>query len=212
MTTPPTPRPLLIDMDGTLVDSTAVVEQTWTDFCARHGLDPAEVIAYAHGRPSTDTTHHFLADPGLAQRENDRIVAHETHVTEGITAMPGAVDFIAALPRDTWALVTSANRELATNRLGVAGIPLPDACVFSEDITRGKPDPQPYLLAAERLGVEIADCVVLEDSDAGIRSGMASGATTVVVGALDRFDDQLLRIPDFHRVTPAVLFARLANR
>lgn len=198
------PRPFLVDMDGTLVDSTVAVENAWRGFCELHGLDLAEVLAFAHGRPTLATTSHFLDCVELAEREALRIQAGELEVREGVGMVPGAADFVAALG-DDWALVTSADRALATRRMQLAGVPMPSTCVFSEDITRGKPDPQPYQLAAERLGVDIAECIVLEDSPAGIRAGLASGATTVVVGTLSDFDDRLLRLPDLTGTTPEQL-------
>lgn len=188
---------LLFDMDGTLVDSTALVEAIWNDFAELHHLDIGEVLDFAHGRPTGATVHRFLSDPELAARETARLVAYEESTTEGVREVPGAAALIAALPRASWAVVTSASRVLATNRMAAAGIPLPELLVSADDITRGKPDPQGYLLAAEALGVDIASTVVFEDSAAGIQAGRASGARTVAIGCLAAVDGDLDRFEDF---------------
>ncbi|WP_051790352.1 HAD-IA family hydrolase [Streptomyces sp. NRRL S-1022] len=188
---------LLFDMDGTLVDSTALVESTWAGFCARHAADLPEVLAFAHGRPTRETVGHFIADPELAASETRRLVAHEESETTGITEIPGARSLLAALPRGSWAVVTSAGRKLAEVRLAAAGLPLPEVLVSADDVVLGKPHPEGYLRAAEILGVEPADTIVFEDSGAGVRAGLASGARTVVIGGLDAFDGVAQRHADF---------------
>lgn len=188
---------LLFDMDGTLVDSTALVERTWGDFAARHGLDLTDVLAFAHGRPTAATVHRFLADASLAATETARLVAHEESTTEGVREIPGAGALLASLPTRSWAVVTSASRTLARNRMRAAGLPLPEVLVSADDIVRGKPDPQGYLMAADALGVPIATATVFEDSVAGVQAGIASGARAVVIGELSAFDSQLDRFPDF---------------
>ncbi|MFD5845420.1 HAD-IA family hydrolase [Streptomyces chartreusis] len=188
---------LLFDMDGTLVDSTALVESTWAGFCARHGTDLAEVLAFAHGRPTRETVSHFVPDPDLAAAETRRLVALEESETSGITEIPGARAFLAALPRDSWAVVTSAGRRLAEVRLAAAGLPLPEIMVSADEVVHGKPHPEGYLRAAALLGVEPADTIVFEDSDAGVRAALASGARTVVIGGLDAFGEVAEQCADF---------------
>lgn len=192
---------LLIDMDGMLVDSTALVESTWTDFAALHGLDAAEVIDFAHGRPTGATVAHFLTDPDLAQRETASLRAHEEGTSEGVVEIPGAAAFLTTVPAGRWALVTSASRLLATNRMLAAGLEPPETGIYSDDITAGKPDPQSYLLGAERLGVVPGDCVALEDSRAGIASALAAGAHVLVVGDVADHDGELPRVPDLRGLT-----------
>lgn len=176
----------LFDMDGTLVDSTAVVETVWTGFCLRHGLDPVALLAYAHGRQAVDTIAHFL--PALGEDERAALaaglVAEELTRTDGIVEIPGAADALRGLldAGAPVAVVTSAPRDLALTRMRAAGVPAPAVLVAAEDVDRGKPDPQGYRLAAERLGVPIADCVVFEDAEAGLAAAVASGARVVVVG------------------------------
>lgn len=195
---------LLFDMDGTLVDSTALVESTWAGFCARHRLDLAEVLAFAHGRPTRETVGRFLADPGLAAAETRRLVAHEESETTGITEVPGARALLTTLPPHTWGVVTSAGRRLARVRMAAAGLPLPGILVSADDVSRGKPDPEGYLNAAAQLGCPPQEAVVVEDSGAGVRAGLASCGRTVVIGGLDTYDDVAPRWADFRgfRVAP----------
>lgn len=175
-------RAVLFDMDGTLVDSTALVDRIWTDFSAEHGLDAEAVLAYAHGRPTIATLREFL--PGHPDHAGlvGQLEDVELGTGGGTVEVPGAVDLVRSLPDGSWALVTSAGRDLARLRLGEVGLALPAVTVTSEDVRVGKPDPEPYLLAAERLGVDPHDCVVVEDAPAGVAAGLAAGAAVVVVG------------------------------
>ncbi|MGN8049286.1 HAD-IA family hydrolase [Curtobacterium sp. 22159] len=180
---------VLFDMDGTLVDSTAVVEATWSRFGARHGIDPAEILAFSHGRQAIDTVQRFLPDLPLdeQQRIAAALVAEESASSEGIVEIAGAAAFVerlldAGVPV---ALVTSAPRDLAVGRMAAAGVSLPAAFVPSEDAPRGKPHPDGYLRGAALLGVPVEECVAFEDAPAGLEAAVSSGATTVVVGGLD---------------------------
>lgn len=195
----------LIDMDGTIVDSHLVVESSWTAFAERHGLDPAEVIEYCHGRPAIATTRHYLGDGPEADQAAADMATLEEGISEEIVEIVGARDFISSIPDGQWALVTSAGRELATRRLTLVGIPLPELMICSEDITHGKPHPEPFLLGAERLGVDPTDCTVLEDSDSGVRAGLAAGCRVVVVGSMETFDGQLRRVTDLADVTASLI-------
>ncbi|HLI58913.1 MAG TPA: HAD-IA family hydrolase [Solirubrobacteraceae bacterium] len=167
---------VLTDLDGTLVDSDPPMRRAWTAFADRQGLDPERVIAIARGRPSRETAAELAPD---ALDEPARLERAETSDTEGVTAIAGAPELLAA-PL-TLAIVTSCSRALAAARLAAAGLPLPRTLVCTDEIARGKPDPEPYLLGAERLGVAPADCVVLEDAPAGIASGKAAGMTVIAL-------------------------------
>lgn len=180
---------VLFDMDGTLVDSTAVVEAAWTRFGATHGIDPVEILAFSHGRQTIDTVQRFLPDlPEDEQRDIvDTMIAAEIGYVEGIVEVPGAGAFVRRL-QDLGvpiALVTSAPRELAVKRMIAAGVPVPDALVPSEDAERSKPHPEGYLRGAALLGVPAERCLAFEDAPAGVEAALASGATTVVVGDLE---------------------------
>ncbi|WP_241704485.1 HAD-IA family hydrolase [Leifsonia shinshuensis] len=206
----------LFDMDGTLVDSHAVVEAVWTEFCERHGLDPRVVISFAHGRQAGDTVAHFL--PALSRETRAELVSglvvEEVTRTDGIVEVPGARRLLAALAERgaPVAIVTSAPRELAIARLNAAGVGIPDVLVAAEDVERGKPDPSCYLLAAQRLGVPIAGCVVFEDAEAGLAAGVASGGRTVVVGGhVSATTDGLERIRDYTGAVPGVEHAAVTS-
>ena len=179
---------LLIDMDGTLVDSTARVEQVWDHFCREHGLDFAAFIAGSHGRRTVDSVIDALGDSPSSRRIAHELEAQETDATDGIVAHAGAAALLAALPATSWSLVTSAGRDLARRRMQAAGFALPAFGVYGEDVAVGKPDPACYLLGAQRLGVAVAACGVLEDAPAGILAGVAAGARVLSVSP--RYDGQ----------------------
>ncbi|HEV8357179.1 MAG TPA: HAD-IA family hydrolase [Gemmatimonadales bacterium] len=178
---------LLFDMDGVLVDSGAVVERSWRRWAARRGLDPAPFLEAAHGRRTMETLREVRPDLELAE-EVAWLDAAELADVEGIVAVAGAPELLRAVPPGAWALVTSAGRELVERRLGAAGLPRPRVLVSSEDVTRGKPAPDGYLLGARRLGRAAAECVVFEDSPPGTAAGRAAGARVVALTTTHRPD------------------------
>ena len=189
----------LFDMDGTLITSIASAERVWTEWALRHGIDVASFLPTIHGMRSADTIRSVNL-PGIdVGAEAASIEAAEIADTEGVDVIPGIAAFLAALPPDRWAIVTSASLELARARLGAAGIALPPVTITAEDVTRGKPDPQGYRLAAERLGVDPADCLVFEDAPAGFAAGEAAGADVLAITATHShpLDDGRPSIPDY---------------
>lgn len=174
---------VLFDMDGTLLSSIKSAERAWAAWARRHGLDVERFLPTIHGVRSVETIAR-LNLPGVdAQAEADAITQAEIADVEGVEAIAGAADFLAALPRERWAIATSAPRALALRRIEAAGLPLPDVLVTAEDVSRGKPAPDPFLLAARSLGVDARRCVVFEDAPAGIQAGLAAGARVIVVTA-----------------------------
>jgi mannitol-1-/sugar-/sorbitol-6-phosphatase len=171
-------RAVLLDMDGTLVDSTVAVEAQWGRWAARHGLQLADVLRVSHGRPSMETMR-ILAPDAATPEEHERFMREEEAHEAGTVAVAGALDFVSRLPRDRWAVVTSAPRTLAGMRIAAAGFPAPPVLIAPEDVTHGKPHPEPYLLAAALLGVPPAACLVVEDTRAGLESAAAAGMTAI---------------------------------
>ncbi|MBP2234585.1 sugar-phosphatase [Sinorhizobium kostiense] len=176
---------LLFDMDGTLLNSMAVVERVWGAWAVRNGIDPVWLLQSVHGVRAVDTIRK-LGLPVDAEHEARALAAAEVADVEGIVEIPGASVFLSSLPPERWTIVTSAPLELAVRRLAAAGIPVPRHMVTGEDVSIGKPDPEGYRLAAERLGVRAEDCLVFEDAPAGILAGRSAGAEVVVITGAHR--------------------------
>ena len=200
---------LLCDMDGTLVDSSAVVESIWDSFARDYGMSERfdEIMAYSPGRTGLDTIRRFL--PELTAEEQDaihkRFAREEIVLTAGrMTEIPGAAAFITALidAGVPLALVTSAPIELMRARMEEAGVPIPPVVVSADDVDRGKPDPAPYLKAAELLDVPISSCLVLEDAASGYTAARRAGAQVLLVGdGVPEADSNAPRIADFAGIT-----------
>ncbi len=171
-------------MDGTLVDSNAVVERVWTRWSHEHGIDPARTLEVIHGRQGHESMAILL--PGrpteINLAENRELLAAETAELDGVVAIDGAAQLLDDLVGLPHALVTSATRDLAVARMGAAGLRMPDLSVTAMDVRRGKPHPDAFLLAAAGLGVDAADCIVVEDSANGIAAGISAGMRVLGVG------------------------------
>lgn len=178
---------VLLDMDGTLVDSTAAVERAWRTWSHEHCIDPDRALAVAHGAPADRTARLLLpdADEAVVAAAAARQLALQYDDLADVVAAPGCAALLAALDRaaQPWAVVTSADAALARARLGAAGV-RPPLLVTREDVAQGKPAPDPYLRAAALLGVPPARCLVVEDADAGVASGRAAGMRVAGVGGV----------------------------
>lgn len=197
-----TARALLLDMDGTLVNSDAVVERCWRRWAERHGLDADEIMKVVHGRQGYASMALLLPDRPMEQNhaDNARMLAEETADMDGVVAIPGAAEFLASLRGVPHALVTSADVALSTARMAAAGLELPEVRVTAESVGASKPDPEGFLKGAAELGVAPADCVVFEDSGAGIAAGRAAGMRVVGVGPRADFYEPDVVVRDLTRV------------
>lgn len=173
----------LFDMDGTLLNSIAAAERVWSRWAERQGLDVEAFLPTMHGKRGIDTIRG-LGLPGIdVEAEALEIERGEIEDVEGVVPIPGAVDFLNALPSSRWAIVTSAPVALARARIEAAGLPQPPRIITAEDVKIGKPDPAGYLLAARHLDVPSSRCLVFEDVTAGVKAGEAAGADVMVVTA-----------------------------
>jgi sugar-phosphatase len=173
----------LFDMDGTLLTSIESAERVWSRWLRLHDLDPVVVLPTIHGVQTIETITR-LGIPGIDPRAEAAWIAHEEMIDlDGVRAIEGATEFVAGLPEDSWAIVTSATRALAEARLAAAGLTAPRLFITAEDIANGKPAPDCYIEAARRLGKNVTHCAVFEDAPAGIEAGRAAGAAVVVITA-----------------------------
>ena len=169
---------ILFDLDGVLVDSTACIVRMWRKWAERHGLDPERVLEVGHGRRTIETVR-LVAPHLVVADEVAGLEGVESHTTEGIYEVPGARELLERLPDDAWGIVTSGIRSVATLRIRHTGLPMPRVLVCADEIARGKPDPEGYLTAAARLGRAPADCVVIEDTPAGLEAARAAGMRSI---------------------------------
>ncbi|MGA2389469.1 MAG: HAD family hydrolase [Candidatus Sulfotelmatobacter sp.] len=168
---------ILFDLDGVLVDSTKSVEREWRVWAKEHGIDGDAVMAIAHGVRSREVIKavapHLDAEMEALKLENREAS------DDGLVVMPGAIELVHSIPKDSWGVVTSGTRRLASARLRLAGVPDPKVLVAADDVSNGKPHPEPYLKGAERLGVKPEECVVIEDAPAGIQAAHAAGMKAI---------------------------------
>ncbi|GAA3922399.1 HAD family hydrolase [Streptomyces gulbargensis] len=199
---PLTARALLLDMDGTLVNSDAVVERCWRRWADRQGLDGDEVLKVVHGRQGYATMAVLLPDRPMEQNHADNrvMLAEETADLDGVVPVAGAPAFMDAIAGLPHALVTSADATLAAARMGAAGLRMPETRITAECVGASKPDPEGFLKGAAELGFTPAECVVFEDSEAGIQAGRAAGMRIVGVGPRAAAFAPDLYVPDLTRL------------
>jgi sugar-phosphatase len=171
---------ILFDLDGVLADSTGSVERQWRIWAGERGIDAQKAVAIAHGVRAVEVIRTIA--PHLdAEAEVGKLESLEAADHDGVAVMPGAADLVRSIPAGRWGVVTSGRRNLATSRLEFAGIPIPRVMVTAQDVANGKPHPEPYLKGAELLGVNPAECLVIEDAPAGIRSAHAGGMKVIAL-------------------------------
>jgi sugar-phosphatase len=171
----------LFDLDGTLIDSTPSVNRSWRQLAEEYELT-IDLLAEGHGQPAARVIASvfppYLADEALA-----RVIEIEAADMDGVVVLPGAESFLTAIPASLAAIVTSGTMLVAGNRIAASGITKPSTLITFDDVTNGKPDPEPFLLAASRLGLDPTQCVAFEDAPAGLAAARAAGCTTVgIVG------------------------------
>lgn len=171
---------ILFDLDGTLVDSTLCVEQHWQEWSKKHSLNAEEILKISHGRPTIDTIR--LVAPHLnAELEAKRLDESQATNLRGVVAVPGANELLASLHSQNWAIVTSGNQDIATNRLLHVGLPFPECLITTDDVERYKPDPEGYLKAARYLKVKPKQCIVVEDAPVGLQAARNAGMKAIAV-------------------------------
>ncbi len=170
---------VLFDLDGTLVDSTASVERAWIRWAREEHVE-IERMQGSHGMPAAEIVVRLLPEERHAAAIA-RIMDYEVNDVDGVVPRPGSADALAALPAGRAAIVTSCTRPLLAARAGAAGLTLPAVTVTADDVSRGKPDPEPFRLGAQRLGFDPARCLVVEDAPAGLTAARAAGCATLAV-------------------------------
>ena len=192
-------KAVLFDLDGVLADSRRVVEGVWKVWAAEKGLDPGPFLAIAHGRRTSEILRTVAPHLDIAA-ETYRLDRMEEFGTEGLVPIPGAPEFVRALPEGRWGVVTSGHRECAQFRLNYVGIPSPRVFITGDMVKKGKPDPEGYLRGARELGFSPADCLVFEDAPPGVAAARAAGMRVVAVLTThppDALSPVVLRIQDF---------------
>ncbi|HEY1901866.1 MAG TPA: HAD-IA family hydrolase [Terracidiphilus sp.] len=169
---------ILFDMDGILISSLGSVERSWTKWALMRGVDPVYACRIAHGCRAIETVAHLRPD---LNSDAELKVIEEIEIADGVglSALPGVVKLLGALPSGRWTVVTSATERLARERLAGAGIPVPARFISADSVTQGKPHPAPFLAGAAILGLRPEECVVVEDSPSGTAAGRAAGCTVV---------------------------------
>ena len=169
---------ILFDLDGVLVNSTGSVTRQWRRWAEDNNIDPQRVLDNAHGVRTIEIVRR-LAPHIDAEAEALMLEKREAEDQEGVSVMSGAADLLASIPEGRWCVVTSGTRYLATARLKLGNLPIPNVLVSADDVSKGKPDPEPYLTGARLLGVNPKDCLVIEDAPAGIRAAHAGGMKAI---------------------------------
>ncbi|MGH7510146.1 MAG: HAD-IA family hydrolase [Gemmatimonadales bacterium] len=181
-------RAVLFDLDGVLVDSTGYIEQQWRRWAVARGLQPEPFLRVCHGRRALETIR--LAAPHLdAEAEVAAFVPDGASEDLGLVPVEGAARLLEKLPVGSWAVATSGTRAAATERLRRAGLPQPGVLVCAEDVLRGKPSPDVYLMAAAGLAVAPSQCVVVEDAPAGVEAARAAGMPVIALTTTHRTEE-----------------------
>lgn len=182
---------VLFDICGTLIDSDSLIEHSWLRWSVEMGLDPVDVLPRVHGQPGREVMAALLPerDDQLNTADQLECLRREEGDVRQIRPQPGAADLLSSLGEVPWAVVTSSPRELGIARLRAAGLPVPTVVVGADDVAEGKPSPECYLAAARGLGVPPFGCLVIEDSEPGVRAALAANMLVIGVGHRVRYCD-----------------------
>jgi sugar-phosphatase len=171
---------ILFDLDGVLMDSTPSVTRQWSLWARENSIDPQKAVDIAHGRRTIESVR-LLAPHLDAEAETKKIEQSEANDNEGVVVMPGAIELLKSLPAAQWCVVTSGTRLIASARLRVGNLPLPTVLISADDVSNGKPNPEPYLKGASLLKMRPSECLVIEDAPAGIVSAHAAGMKVIAL-------------------------------
>jgi mannitol-1-/sugar-/sorbitol-6-phosphatase len=179
---------VLFDFDGVLIDSTGNILRHWKVWADRHSIDMDEINRAIHGMRAIETMR--IVAPHLDHEKEARLfMENELNDFEGITAYEGAIKLLSSLPEDSWAVVTSARKELVQRRMSKTGLPVPRVLIAADDVNEGKPSPEPYLTGARKIGVPPETCIVIEDAPAGIEAGKKAGMRVIAIASTHSRDD-----------------------
>lgn len=187
---------VLFDLDGVLIDSTSCIIRHWQAWADLHHLDINQIMRIAYGTRSVETMRAVA--PHLdVEHESKQFEAREVVDTEGVVAIEGSHQVLTALPSETWAIVTSGSLDLVLARLAKTRLPIPHFLITADDVRQGKPAPEPYLIGAQRLGVAVDRCVVIEDAPAGVEAGKKAGMRVIGIASTHQRDALLASGADF---------------
>jgi sugar-phosphatase len=177
-------------MDGVLVSSIDSVERCWAQWADMYGVDREYALRITHGRRAIDTVRTLRPDidPQKGLKDIEDIEVLDVGDTR---LLPGAIALLNKIPKDRWTIVTSASMRLTTARLTAANLPRPAKMITADDVTVGKPDPEPYRRGAEVLGFKQQECIVVEDAPSGAKAGKAAGSQVLGVAGLYSVEDLL---------------------
>ncbi len=183
-----TTKGILFDMDGVLVSSIGSVNRCWRRWAALYNVPNAESYEVPHGTRAIDIIKELR--PDIDPAEGLRVIEDmEIADTEDLKVLPGVKALLESLPIDRWAIVTSATHRLLVGRLAVAGLPVPERLISADSVVNGKPHPEPYMRGAALLGLDPADCVVVEDAPSGVGAGKAAGCRVLGVLSSHRVEE-----------------------
>lgn len=167
-------KAFIFDLDGTLIDTTAMVVKYWTDFANQYNLDVEKILETSHGRRTIETLQRWKPEIATVEYVND-LEGRLAKEMDGVIILPGVRELIANIKTEDWTVNTAGTHIMATTRLSQFGIPVPKEMATGDKLKFGKPHPEGYLLAAKYINRDPKDCIVFEDAPAGVMAAIAAG-------------------------------------